>query len=332
MVLCFPFHNHNDLSSLHIGRNPAACSGSTKVAMGPTTNQKACLKRSEIMNYRKPTLPLKWHGGKSYLADWIISLMPRHLHYVEPFGGGLAVLLAKNPFDPRHQWGKKSFERGCSEVVNDLNKELINFWKVMQSEGAFKQFQRIVEATPFAQSEWKEAGLRMVPRSELDVQAAVAFFVRCRQSRAGGFRTFAPLTRNRTRRCMNEQASAWLNSVEGLVDVHERLNRVVVLCDDALKTIEQQDGERTLFYLDPPYVHSTRSATDAYQYEMDETAHVELLATVQQCQGHVMLSGYPNELYDRILHNWNRHDRKIDNKVSSSSTKRIMTESLWSNF
>jgi len=284
------------------------------------------------MNYRKPTLPLKWHGGKSYLADWIIDLMPRHLHYVEPFGGGLAVLLAKNPFDPRHQWGGQSFEKGSSEVVNDLNRELMNFWKVMQSEKSFKPFQRIVEATPFSQSQWKEAGVRMVPRKELDVQAAVAFFVRCRQSRAGGFKAFAPLTRNRTRRCMNEQASAWLNSVEGLADVHERLKRVVVLCDDALKIIRQQDGERTLFYLDPPYVHHTRSATDAYQCEMDESAHDELLATIKQCQGHVMLSGYPNKLYDRTLCDWNRHDRKIDNKVSSASSKRIMTESLWCNF
>ena len=284
------------------------------------------------MNHRKPTLPLKWHGGKSYLADWIIGLMPRHLHYVEPFGGGLAVLLAKNPFDPRHQWGDKSFEKGVGEVVNDLNQELMNFWKVMQGEESFKQFQRIIEAIPFSQPQWKEASMRMVPHQESDVPAAVAFFVRCRQSRAGGFKAFAPLTRNRTRRCMSEQASAWLNSIEGLLNVHERLKRVVVLCDDALKIIRQQDGERTLFYLDPPYVHNTRSATDAYQFEMNESAHAELLATIQTCKGRVMLSGYPNELYDRILYDWNRHDRQIDNKVSGGSTKRIMTESVWYNF
>ena len=131
---------------------------------------------------------------------------------------------------------------------------------------------------------------------------------------------------------MNEQASAWLSSIEGLADVHERLKRVVVLCDDAVRIIRQQDGERTLFYLDPPYVHSTRSAADAYQYEMDESAHDELLETIRQCQGRVMLSGYPNKLYDRILCDWNRCDRKIDNKVSAARSKRIMTESLWYNF
>ena len=159
------------------------------------------------------TAPLKWHGGKSYLADWIIELMPRHLHYVEPFGGGLAVLLAKNPFDERHQWSKKSFEKGTSEVVNDLNRELMNFWKVLQNEESFSRFQRIVEATPFSQPQWGEAGARMRPRQDLDVEAAVAFFVRCRQSRAGGFKVFATLSRNRTRRRMNEQASAWVGCI-----------------------------------------------------------------------------------------------------------------------
>ena len=96
--------------------------------------------------------------------------------------------------------------------------------------------------------------------------------------------------------------------------------------------IRQQDGERTLFYLDPPYVHDTRSTTDAYQHEMHDSVHDELLSTIQQCRGRVMLSGYPNELYDRTLGDWNRHDRKIDNKVSSSASKRVMTESLWCNF
>jgi len=45
-------------------------------------------------------LPLKWHGGKYYLASRIVSLMPCHLHYVEPFLGGGAVLLARDPEDP----------------------------------------------------------------------------------------------------------------------------------------------------------------------------------------------------------------------------------------
>ena len=109
----------------------------------------------------KLTLPLKYHGGKHYLADWIIGHMPRHPHYVEPYGGGLAVLLAKDPFDERHQWSEKGHERGISEVVNDLNGELMNFWKALQDEESFGRFQRIVEAAPFSQPQWEEAETHM---------------------------------------------------------------------------------------------------------------------------------------------------------------------------
>ena len=223
--------------------------------------------------------------------------MPRHLNYVEPFGGGLAVLLAKNPFDDRHRWGDHSHESGTSEVVNDLNGELMNFWQVLQDGEAFGSFHRAIQAVPFSQTHWEEASECMAPRHKLDIEAAIAFFVRCRQSRAGGFKAFAALSRIRTRRQMNEQVSAWLNCVEGLPDVHDRLKRVVVLCDDALKVIKQQDAEQTLFYLDPPYVHRTRSSTDAYQHEMMDSMHEDLLKSIVKCQGSVMLSGYPNEMY-----------------------------------
>ena len=78
--------------------------------------------------------PLKWWGGKHYLAKDFIALMPRHLHYVEPFAGGLAVLLEKDPFDESKFWGSKCYEQGVSEVVNDINRELTNFWQVLQRE------------------------------------------------------------------------------------------------------------------------------------------------------------------------------------------------------
>jgi len=65
---------------------------------------------------------------------------------------------------------------------------------------------------------------------------------------------------------------------------------------------------------------------------MDESQHIAMLETIKQCKGSVMLSGYPNELYDQALGGWNRHDRKIDNKVSGAGKKRQMTESLWCNF
>jgi DNA adenine methylase len=259
--------------------------------------------------------PLKWHGGKHYLAKRIIELMPAHVHYVEPFFGGGSVLLSKSP-------------DGVSEVVNDVHKELTNFWRVLQDDETFSKFKRIADAIPFSKVEWDDAHAK----STCPVQEAVNFFVRCRQSRAGKFDSFATLSRNRTRRRMNEQASSWLNAVEGLPAVAERMKRVVIMSEDAKKVIRSQDGKNTLFYLDPPYLHETRVTTADYEFEMSTEQHAELLETVDACEGSVLLSGYPNDLYDTRLRHWKTVDIVIDNKASSAKKKPLQTERIWTNF
>ncbi len=259
--------------------------------------------------------PLKWHGGKHYLAKQIIPLMPEHVHYVEPFFGGGSVLLQKSP-------------EGVSEVVNDVHRHLTNFWRTLQDETSFAKFMRIVEAIPFSEVEWKDAQ----EESDDPIRQAVNFFVYCRQSRAGKMDYFATLSRNRTRRAMNEQASSWLNAIEGLPAVAQRLKRVVVLCDDAVKVIASQDGPNTLFYLDPPYVHESRVTTADYDHEMTTEQHERLLNQIKRCEGKVLLSGYPNELYSQALGDWRYVDIEIDNKASSSKTKPKMIERIWMNY
>ena len=260
--------------------------------------------------------PLKWHGGKWYLAPKIVALMPPHIHYVEPYAGGLSVMLAKNP-------------EGASEVANDINGRLSNFWRVLQSEESFARFKRKLDAVPFSEFEWREA---VEDRPGDPVERAARFFVHCRQSLAGRMDCFAPLSRTRTRRAMNEQASAWLNAVEGLVVVHARLKRVAILNRDALDVIRQQDGKQTLFYLDPPYLGTTRTAEDVYSFEMNPIQHAELLDTIRQCQGSIMLSGYASELYDSRLQDWSRHEFTLPNQAAGGKQKRRMTEVVWCNF
>lgn len=259
--------------------------------------------------------PLKWHGGKYYLAPKIIELMPKHIHYVEPFFGGGAVLLQKS-------------SKGVSEVVNDVHMELTNFWRVLQDVRKFKKFKRIIEAVPFSQVEWNDS----LVRSKDMTRQAVNFFIRCRQSRAGKLSGFATLSRNRTRRQMNEQASSWLTAVDGLDEVAARLKRVVILNDDAKKVILSQDGDNTLFYLDPPYVHETRVTTADYDFEMSIEQHEELLGVLESCSGKILLSGYPNQLYDERLSDWNTIDIEIDNKASSAKRKPRKIERIWMNY
>lgn len=278
----------------------------------------------------KPELPkpLKWHGGKDYLAARIVELMPPHTHYVEAFAGGLSVLLRKNP-------------DGVSEVVNDLNGNLTHFWRVLQSENHFANTKRLLDATPFSSWEFMYAEHRqktpldypIVVSDQQYARRAADFFVACRQSMAGRMNSFAPLSRTRTRRGMNEQASAWLGAIEGLPEVHSRLKRVVVLNDDAVKVIQQQDGPQTLFYLDPPYMHETRVSKGAYAHEMTVDQHVRLLETITGCAGKVMLSGYDCDLYRKYLDGkWARHEWDLPNHAAGGDTKRIMTEVLWCKF
>lgn len=282
---------------------------------------------------KKPTIqpPLKYHGGKAILASRILPFIPFHHHYVEPYAGGLAILLAKNP-------------SGVSEVVNDLNGELAQFWRVLRDDHLFSIFHRKITACPFSEKLWKQACSisddfrgRLNRREKLSsddrVRSAVAFFVRCRQSLAGRMDSFAPLSRSRTRRGMNEQASGWLTAVEGLPEVHSRLKRVVILNRDALDVIRSQDGVGTFQYLDPPYVPDTRTSPSVYVKEAGIEHHQNLLKLITSgLESRIMISGYRSELYDDLLHGWRRVDFDIANHAAGGKVKRRMVESIWMNY
>lgn len=259
---------------------------------------------------------LKWHGGKAHLAEKIIRLMPPHLHYVEPYAGSLAVLLAKNPEE-------------CSEVVNDRNLQLTNFWRVLQNKATFEEFARMCAFTPFSQIEWYDSRIQ---DSDDPIRNAHRLFVKCRQSMAGRMTHWSPLSKNRLRGGMNEQISAWLNAVEGLTPVHQRLLRVVIYGEDALSVIRREDSVNTLFYCDPPYLQSTRATPNVYTHEMWVCDHIEMLDVLTKCVGKVMLSGYDSDLYQSKLKEWTVHTFDIPNSSASGNSKRIMSEKLWCNW
>ncbi|MEQ1678962.1 MAG: DNA adenine methylase, partial [Chitinophagaceae bacterium] len=63
--------------------------------------------------------PISYYGGKQKLCSLILDLIPAHNLYCEPFVGGGAVFFGKQPSNV--------------EVLNDTNKELINFYQVTQN-------------------------------------------------------------------------------------------------------------------------------------------------------------------------------------------------------
>lgn len=263
--------------------------------------------------------PLRWHGGKSYLAKRIRALFPPHTRYCEPFFGGGSVLLAGDGDN-------------VAEFANDLHYELTNFWTVLKRPDLFEQFQRAVEATPFSDVEFANStwDTRQPMRA---VPWAVAFFIRNRQSRQGLGRDFATPT-NRLRRRMNENVSAWLSAVDGLSEVHARLRRVEIRHQTAIEFIQDLDSPETLFYGDPPYVHETRATTGEYKHEMTADDHAELLLTLSEIKGKFLLSGYRCQLYDEAAdaYGWRHVDFDLPNNASSKATKERKVEAVWMNY
>lgn len=271
-----------------------------------------------------PAQPLKYHGGKGAdhgkLAKWIIRLMPPHIHFVELFAGGLAVLFNKNP-------------EGHSELINDIWGELSNFYRVLQDAEKFERLRELVQLTLFARDEFD---LAMQDCAELDeVERARRLWERNRQSRQGLMRDFATPSRSRTRRGMAEPVSSRLGAMDGLPEVHARLELVQVENMDAIELIRREDKPHVHMYLDPTYLLETRSAKNVYEFEMTDDQHQELLETLAGVEHATwQLSGYPSLMYGNWAaeHGFHRREFIIDNKASSKKQKKRKTECVWMNY
>lgn len=267
--------------------------------------------------------PIKYHGGKSGLAKRIVSMMPPHRNYVEPFFGGGSVFFEHDSKD-------------CCEVINDRAGMVANFWRTLRDPSKFAEFLRMVQAAPVSEPDFHRA-MGLILRSgyiEFSVKEAVDFFILARQSLGGRLDSFAPISRERLRRGMCEQVSSWMSAIAGLPAVHARLARVAILCRPAIAVVNAMDSEDTLFYLDPPYLQSTRMSREVYQFEMSEGEHSALLVRLGTIKGKLILSGYRSDLYDGMAeaYGWGRIDIDVPNNAASGKSKRRMTECLWMNF
>src|SRR5262249_21337374 len=121
--------------------------------------------------------PLKWHGGKHYLVDLILSLMPRHRNYVEPFAGALQVLFARHPDDRRLWVAATPDPRGVNEVATALTADVVTLYRVIRSGQDFPRSRELVDWTPFARLAWQEARerLKRPPGDQDPVERAADF-------------------------------------------------------------------------------------------------------------------------------------------------------------
>lgn len=108
----------------------------------------------------------------------------------------------------------------------------------------------------------------------------------------------------------------------------DRVDSVVIEHRNAVDVIAANDGGDTLFYIDPPYLPSTRGERTGrlYRHEFSVDEHVDLLAFLKTLSGMVVLSGYPSALYDDALADWQRVET-----AALADGARPRTEVLWSN-
>lgn len=265
--------------------------------------------------------PLKYPGGKHYLGKTIYALMPPHKFRLIPFAGGLGEF-----------WGWPC--EGVSDCVNDLDSLLWNFYSVLKDPALFEAFHRVVQMTPFGRQFWEEAGAtcrRFDAKGGPSVEAAAAYLVLVRQSMMGLQKTFAPLSINRVRREMNEQASAWLSAVEGLPEAHARISRVAVENLPAVQLLRKYDRPGVVVYADPPYYPGTREM-GLYRHEMTEQDHEELLDCLLEFKGKVILSGYSCPRYLERLKDWSVRTVELPNAMQKSGQKDGRVEHFWANY
>jgi DNA adenine methylase len=253
--------------------------------------------------------PFAYYGGKQQLAKRILALIPQHIQYTEAFTGGGAIFFAKPPSEV--------------EVLNDTNKELINFYKVVQNE--FVYLQREISISLHSRLLHKHA--RAVydnPELFTDIKRAWALFILATQS----FGAMLDATwgydvkKNQTPKKCKNKIMAFTE------DYPIRLQDVQIECTDALRIIKSRDTPDAFHYVDPPYFNSDCGHYDGYT-ELD---YEQLLITLEKIEGKFLLSSYPSEVLKRFVKKNGWHQIRVEMNLSMSRNGNKKIEVLTANY
>lgn len=209
--------------------------------------------------------PLAYIGGKSKLANKIISLIPEHHAYCEVFSGGAWVFFTK--------------EQSKVEVINDLDGDLISFYRVVQNhlEEFLKQFKWCLTSREWFE-DWKD---QLEGRGLTDIQKAARYYYVQRLA-------FGGRVRNRSYGVQIDGRTPRVNILrleEEMSDIHIRLANVRIENLSWRKLIPRYDKPNTFFYCDPPYYKCPD-----YKHNFTPEDFIELSDTLQNIQGKFMLS------------------------------------------
>lgn len=213
---------------------------------------------------RATTFPIiPWMGGKRRLAKYLLPMFPNHQCYVELFAGGAALFFMRT-------------DRVKAEILNDINGELINLYRVVQHH--FDEFVKQFDYTLVSREVF--TSLQHTPPNTLtDIQRAARFFYL--QHNAFGGKTcdqhFGTATTTKAWSAENIELK--------LKAARERLSGVFIENEPWQKCLKRYDRPHTFFYADPPYWQ-----TSGYTEEFEWVQYEQLAEAMRTMQGKMMLS------------------------------------------
>lgn len=257
------------------------------------------------MTHLQPVI--RYPGSKHRIARWIVTQFPPHAAYLEPFFGSGTVMFAK--------------PRGDSEIVNDLDGEVVNMFRVLREQP--EDLARAVALTPWAREEYVQS----FEREGLEpLEQARRFITYWWQAVGSRGITATGFCVDYHGKAEPARAVTWIGLPERLLAVAQRLQGVQIENRPALELIERCRHPEVLIYNDPPYLGTTRHGR-LYPEEMRGSAeHESLIEALDRHPGPVVLSGYASDLYAERLTHWRRLSRKA---TAQKPGERI--ECLWLN-
>lgn len=263
---------------------------------------------------RRTMAPFMWYGGKGNFAKHILPyLSTEHHTYAEPYCGAASVF-----------WHK---QKSKVEVLNDLNGDIVNLFRVFQDRNLREEFKHRIEFTLYSFDEFKLA-LSIVDDAA-PIDRAWAFYVRQNQGWCGKCDSPGDWGRTFNAYCgMSGTANKWVKRRNTIDWWSKRLSGVQLDNRDALEFIKFWDRPDTLFYCDPPYVADTRRSKDDYDHECADSHHEELISLLLTIKGMAIVSGYKHPIYDQLVKSgWSVES--VDTVSHTSRAKDKRTECIW---
>jgi len=261
--------------------------------------------------------PFKIHGGKYYLASWIIDHFPpdyQELGYLEPFVGAGSVFLNKEP--------------SATEAINDLDEGAIQIWRALRNEP--QPFIQRLRRTKYTETTFNRAWNRSESEYKDYIDHAANEFILRRMSRGGLRQAFAWSDRERGGK--PGDVNAWETIIKELPLIAKRLPKINIFQKDAIEVIKAFDDADFLCYADPPYMSDTRVSPNAYEIEMDTESHIKLAQAMNAYRGKAIISGYWHPLYRRLFDGWRCEKKEVANHSGQTTKKNRRTECIWLNF